>query len=270
MIKVGNSMNFFEHLDKEFAFSKEAFLYAINKLPEAKTIVINIGINNLSHKVGFPNINIRGFKNFIKDIAELVNANSKRRIVIVVSDSLSEIRHHYLQTQNIPSENSGLYSALISLVHNDIVNLFCDAFSQYNLRGIGFSVSSMATDATGELNKTLKTIESIVFSKKKENDVKIQAVKDLLNRKRNVAQVSSFKAKKTAETIRELFKNFPRTVPVVMEDVSRKDNPSEEDDGFAAKIAIAINADVVVSISRKGMLYTVDPAKSINAEPFYP
>jgi len=277
-------MNFFEHLDSEFAYSKEAFLYTINKLPDAKIIVINIGISSLSHNTGL--LNIRSFKNFIKDVVEFVNTNFKRRVVIVVSDSLEELKHQYLQpsrpstnefrthnqvklTQNIPSANSGLYYALISLIHNDVVNLFCHDFSQYNLRGIGFSVSSMATDATGELNKTLKTIESIVFSNTKDNDTKVNAVRDLLNTKKIIVQPANFKAKKTAEAVKELFRNFPKTIPIIMEDVSQKDNYSEEDDGFAAKIAIAIDADVVLSISRKGMLYTVDPDKSTNAKRFY-
>ncbi len=53
-----------------------------------------------------------------------------------------------------------------------------------------------------------------------------------------------------------------------MEDISQKIN-SLDDDGFAARIAIAINADVMISISRKGMLYTVDPLKNDKALPFY-
>ena len=39
-----------------------------------------------------------------------------------------------------------------------------------------------------------------------------------------------------------------------MEDISQRANSLEDDDGFAAKIATAINADAMVSISRKGML----------------
>jgi len=262
-------MNFFEHLDSEFAFSKEAFLYTINKLPDAKIIVINIGINTLSHNTSL--LNIRSFKNFIKDVAELVNANSRRRVVIVVSDTPDEVKHQYLPTQGAPSATSGSYSALISLVHNnDVVNLFCDGFSQYNLRGIGFSVSSMATDAAGELSKTFKTIESIVFSNAKDSDTKIKAVKDLLNTKRNIVQATNFKVKKTAETVKELFRSFPRAIPIMVENVSQQDNYSTEDDGFAAKIAMALNADLIISISRKGMLYTVDPDNNTKkAECFY-
>ncbi|MDR0286393.1 MAG: hypothetical protein LBI03_01600, partial [Clostridiales bacterium] len=228
-------MNFFEHLNKEFAYTKEAFLYAINKLSDANSIVINIGISSLSYNTGF--LNIRNFKNFIKDVSELINANTKRHIVIVVSDSLEKAKQQYLQPDNSglssaldaltqnnntvgvdslekikqqylqPHDNlstsSGLYSALVALAHNDIVNLFYDGFANYNLRVIGFSVSSVGADTTGELNKTLKTIESIVFSGSKTNDVKIRAVRELIKNKKSIAQTSSFNVmtKKTAETL---------------------------------------------------------------------
>ena len=262
-------MNFLEHLDSEFAYSKQAFLYAINRLPESKTIVVNIGITSLSYNTGL--LNIRNFKNFIKDVSELVNANSKRHIIIVVSDSLEKTTRQYLQNDDDLSINSGLYSALVTLAHNDIVNLFCDGFANYNLRAIGFSVSSAGVDATGELNKTLKTIESIIFSKSKNDEVKINALKKVLNDKKSVTQKSNFNimAKRTAETLKGLFRNFPRTVPIILEDTSQKDNGLEEDDGFAAKISMAVNADVVVSVSKKGMLYTTDPSKSDKALPFY-
>ena len=263
-------MDFFEHLNKEFSHSKEAFIHSINKLSDAKTIVINVSIGNFSHNTGI--LNIRSFKNFIRDIAQLVNSNSKRRVVIVVSDSLEETKHQYMQshiTFDNPSIASSLYSALISLVHNDIVNLFYDGFSNYNLRIIGFSVSSMETDVTGELNKKLRTIEGIVNSQSNTDDVKINVIKDLLNSKKNVSRGVTFKARKTAETIKQLFRNFPRIIPIIMEDVSLKENHSEEDDGFAAKIAVAINADAVVSISGKGMLYTIDPIQNTKSLPFY-
>jgi glutamate 5-kinase len=263
-------MNFFDHLVKEFAHSKEAFLHSINRLPETESIVINVGIGILSHKTGL--LNIRSFKNFIRDIAELVNSNSKRRVVIVVSDSLEETKHQYMQPSmgfDNPSAASSLYSALISIVHSDIVNLFYDGFSNYNLRVIGFSVSSTETDITGELNKKLRTIEGIVSTNAKTDDIKISAIRDLLNAKKSAVRGSTFKARKTAETIKQLFRNFPRIIPIIMEDFSQKENPGEEDDGFAAKIALAINADAVVSISGKGMLYTVDPTKSVTAQKFY-
>ncbi|MDR2737287.1 MAG: hypothetical protein LBB49_06955 [Gracilibacteraceae bacterium] len=263
-------MSFFEHLNREFAHSKEAFLYTISQLPNAESIVVNISIGSLSHNTGL--LNIRNFKNFTRDVAELVNSNSRRRVVIVVSDSLEETKHQYLHPSDVsdnPPTNSSLYSALISLVHNDIVNLFHDSFSNYNLRVIGFSVSSMETDVAGELNKRLRTIEGIVASGTKSDDVKLKAIKDLLHAKKSVDRGTTFKAKKTAETIKQLFRNFPRIIPIIMEDVSQKENPCEEDDGFAAKIAMAINADAVVSISGKGMLYTLDPIKSTKAQPFY-
>lgn len=263
-------MNFFEHLDKEFAHSKEAFLYSINRLPDTESIVINVGIGNLTHKTGL--LNIRSFRNFIGDVAELVNSNSKRRVVIVVSNSLEETKHQYMQP-TVGSDNSSaassLYSALVSLVHNDIINLFYDGFSNYNLRVIGFSVSSMETDVTGELNKIMRRIERIVSSTTKEDADKLNAIKGLLNSKKNIARGTTFKARKTAETIKQLFRNFPRIIPIIMEDVSQKENPSEEDDGFAAKIAMEIKADAVISISGKGMLYTIDPTKSTKAQPFY-
>ena len=262
-------MDFFEHLNKEFSHSKEAFLYSISKLPDTETIVINVSMGSLSHDTG--SLNIRSFKNFIRDIAQLVNSNSKRRVVIVVSESLEETKHQYMQpnTNYDSSVAPSFYSALVSLVHNDIVNLFYDSFSNHNLRAIGFSVSSMETDVTGELNKKLRAIEGIVASQSNTNDVKINVLKDFLNSKKDITRGATFKAKKTAEIIRQLFRNFPRIIPIIMEDVSQKENPNEEDDGFAAKIAVAINADAVVSISGKGMLYTVDPTTSTKAQPFY-
>jgi glutamate 5-kinase len=262
-------MNFFEHLDSEFAYSKEAFFYTINRLPESIIVVINIGIGSLSYNTGL--LNIRSFKNFIADISEFVNISSKRRVIIVVSDSIEKTRHLYMKNEDSISANSGLYSALIALTHNDIVNLFCDGFANYNLRAIGFSITAAGADASGELNKMLKTIESVIFSNSKDDEVKIRAVKELLKSKKNIAQTSRYNimVKKTAETLKGLFKHFPRTIPIIMEDISQKENQIEEDDGFAAKIAMAVNADVVVSISRKGMLYTVDPLKNDNALPFY-
>jgi len=262
-------MSFLGHLDKEFAYSKESFLYALNKLPESKTIVINIGINSLSYNTGF--LNIRIFKNFIKDISELVNSSLKRHVVIVISDSLEQAERQYLQAQDSPSANSRLYSALVALAHSDIVNLFYDGFADYNLRAIGFSVSSASADVTGELSKTLRKVEGVVFSETKDDATKLHAVRELVNSRKRMAQSSNLSAtaRRTAETIKGLYRNFPGTVPIIMEDVSQKDNEQEEDEGFAAKIAISLNADVVVSISSRGMLYTVDPSKNKNALPFY-
>jgi len=261
-------MNFFEHLDSEFAYSKEAFLYAISRLPESKTIVINIGISSLSYNTGL--LNIRNFKNFIRDVSELINANAKTRVIIVVSDPLEKTKRQYLQTDDNPSANSGLYSALVTLAHNDIVNIFSDGFADYNLRAIGFSISAAGYDVTGELNKALKKIESIIFSNSKDDKIKVFAVKELLNSKKNSARALNFNvtAKRTAETIKGLFRNFPRTIPIIVEDTSQK-NDRLEDEGFAAKIAVTVNADVVVSISKKGMLYTTDPGKGDCALPFY-
>ena len=262
-------MNFFEHLDSEFAYSKKAFLYAINGLPESKTIVINLGMSSLSYNTGL--LNIRTFKNFISDVSELVNANSKRQVVIVLSDSLEKTKHQYLLGNDNPSTNSGLYSALITLVHRDIVNVFCDGFANFNLRAIGFSISSVGADAAGELNRTLNAIERIISSKTNSDANKIKSVRELLEKKKSITKTANFNvtAKRTAETLNGLFRNFPRTVPILMEDISYKDNQIEEGDVFAAKIAIALNADVMLSISRKGMLYTVDPEKSGRALPFY-
>lgn len=262
-------MDFFEHLNSEFAYSKKAFLYALNGLPESKTIVINIGMSCLSYNTGL--LNIRNFKNFITDVSEMVNASSKRHVVIVISDSLEKTKHQYLQGQDNPSTASGLYSALVTLVHNDIVNIFCDGFANFNLRAIGFSISSVGADATGELNKTLNAIERIASSKSISDENKVNSVKELLDRKKSVAKKANFNvtAKRTAETLNGLFRHFPRTIPIIMEDISYKDNPLEEGDVFAARIAAAVNADVVLSVSKKGMLYTVDPEKSDRALPFY-
>ncbi|MDR0222933.1 MAG: hypothetical protein LBI38_05300 [Oscillospiraceae bacterium] len=262
-------MNFLEHLNKEFACSKEAVLHTINKLPDAKTVVVNVGMGVLSHDTGL--LNIRSFKNFIKDISELVNANLKRRAVIVVSDSLKKTGHRYFRQSDDGGHSAkhSFNSALSALVHNDIVNIFYDGFLNYNIRVIGFSVSSAETDAAGELNKKLRTIKGIASSETKPDDVKLKAIRDLLSDKRDAGRGTAFKAKKTAETIRQLFKNFPRVVPIIMEDVSKDDALCEEDDGFATMIALSVGADALVSISGKGMLYTADPAKTAKALPFY-
>jgi len=282
-------MDFFEHLNSEFAYSKQTFLYAIKKLPESKTIVIDIGMSSLSYNTGL--LNIKYFKNFIKDVSELINANSKRNIIIIVSGSLEETRHKYLDKaltyyesradssdktrqqnfsiNNIPSRNSGFFSALVTLVYNDIVNTFCDGFANYNLRAIGFLISLVGTNSFVEQKKILKNIESIIFSNSKNSEIKISAVKDLLNKNVISAQNLDIKVKKTAETLKGLFRYFSRTIPIVMEDTSQKNNRLEEDGGFAAKIAVAIDADIVISISRKGMLYLTDPGTSDHPQPFY-
>jgi len=262
-------MDFFEHLDSEFAYSKKAFLYALGRLPESKTIVINIGMSSLSYNTGL--LNIRNFKNFITDVSEMVNASSRRHVIIVISDSLEKTKHQYLKNNDNPSITSGLYSALVTLVHNDIVNIFCDGFANFNLRAIGFSISSVGADTTGELSKTLNAIERIISSKSTNDENKIDSVKELLDKKKNVTKKASFNvtAKRTAETLNGLFRHFPRTIPIIMEDISYKDSQLEEGDLFAAKIATAVNADVVLSISKKGMLYTVDPEKSERALPFF-
>ncbi|MCL2061535.1 MAG: hypothetical protein FWH03_02815 [Firmicutes bacterium] len=219
-------MDFLKHLESEFAYSSNAFLQTVKRLPESKTVVVSIGISSLSYDTG--SLNIRKFKNFIRDISEFVNANSKRHIIIVISDSLEKTRYQYLQSDESLASNFGLRSALVTLAHNDIVNLFCDGFANYNLRAVGFSLSSDAAD-TGSFGAA---------------------------------------AKKTADTLKGLFRHFPRTVPIIMEDTSQS-GLSEGSDGFAVKIAISVNADAVVSISKKGMLYTADPASSENALPFY-
>lgn len=274
--------------------SKEAFLYAIKRLPNSKIIVINVGLSSLTYHTGF--FHIRNLRNFIADVSELINSDSEKRIVIVVSDSIKNTRQQYFALQDIKKakkhpnaknpEDSGrfadsiqealntdsrLYSALVSMVHSDIVNLFYDGFSGYNLRTIGFSISSNGVDVVGELKRTLKSIESIAFKSSMGDAEKISAIKNVLHSSKNITQTTGFKAvtQKTAETIKGLFKVYPRTIPIIMEDISQKANLSEDDDGFAAKIAAAMNADVVVSISRKGMLYTVDPLKSGKGLPFY-
>lgn len=286
-------LNFFEYLDKDCAKSKEAFLYSIKKLPSSKIIVINVGLSSLTYDTGF--YNIRNLKNFIADVSELINSDSKKRVVIVVSDSIKNIKQQYFalqgtqkikktrtvinaedsvqpidSIQEVLNTDSSLYSALVSMVNSDIVNLFYDGFSNYNLRAIGFSVSSNGVDIVGGLKKVLKSIESIAFQTSIKDDEKIAAIKKYLSSSKNITQTTSFKAvtQKTTETIKGLFKVYPRTIPIIMEDISQKIN-SLDDDGFAARIAIAINADVMISISRKGMLYTVDPLKNDKALPFY-
>lgn len=273
-------MDFFEHLDKDFAHSKEAFLYAIKRLDESKKIVINIGISSLSYNTGF--LNIRNFKNFIKDVSELINSNSKRHVVVVVSDDFNRIISRYLQPDHAMLKNAsdadsinkktGYNSALIALGHNDIVNLFYDGFLNYNLRVIGFAVSPNGTGDSGELKETLQAIKGIVFSKSKSNDKKINDLTDILLNKRSVQKSSNVKkiARKTSVTLEALFRIDPRTVPIIMEDEYQRDYSVEgDDDGFAAKIAVAIDADVIVSISHKGMLYTADPSKNEKAEKIY-
>lgn len=295
-------LNFFDHLNKEFAYSKEAFLYSINRLPSSRIIVINVGLSSLTYNTGF--FNIRNLKNFISDVAELINSDSKKRIVIVISDSIKNTQQQYYalqdiaknkkQFKNVDSNNliestskktntknyilqeimetdPSLYAAIVSMVHSDIVNLFYDGFSGYNLRTIGFSISSNGVDIVGELKRFLKDIERIAFKSSIKDTDKINAIQSLFHNNRNITQTTGFKvvAKKTAETIKGLFKAYPRTIPIIMEDISQKNNSLEDDDGFAAKIAIATNADVMISISRKGMLYTVDPLENSKALPFY-
>ena len=261
-------MTFLEHLDSEFVFSKQAILFTLNNLPKAKTIVVNIGVGSLVHNTGL--LNIRTFKNFIKDIAELINSRADRNVVIVVSDYLEKSRPKYLHSQDMPSKSSGLYSALATLAHNDFANLFSDGFSEYSLRAIGVSLSAVGHDNTGELNKLLKTLESVAFSQTKDLETKIDTIKSLLNSKRNITKTSYQQArlKKTAEMIRGLFRHFPRTIPIVMEDASEAGQVGDEE--FAARIAVAVNADALVAISKKGMLYTADPGKAGNrTSPFY-
>ena len=173
--------------------------------------------------------------------------------------------------QEIWTTDSSLYAAMVSMVHSDIVNLFYDGFSGYNLRTIGFSISSNGVDIVGELKRFLKDIEKIAFKSSIKDADKIVAIQSLLHESRNVTQTTGFRAvaKKTAETVKGLFKAYPRTIPIIMEDISQRANSLEDDDGFAAKIATAINADAMVSISRKGMLYTVDPLENNKALPFY-
>lgn len=297
-------MNFYDHLNKEFAYSKEAFLYSINRLPSSKIIVINVGFSSLTYNTGL--FNIRNLKNFITDVAELINSDSKKRIVIVISDSIKNTKQQYYALQDmtknkkqqknkneysnklsgfVPQKtntnddsiqeiwttDSSLYAAMVSMVHSDIVNLFYDGFSGYNLRTIGFSISSNGVDIVGELKRFLKDIEKIAFKSSIKDADKIVAIQSLLHESRNVTQTTGFRAvaKKTAETVKGLFKAYPRTIPIIMEDISQRANSLEDDDGFAAKIATAINADAMVSISRKGMLYTVDPLENNKALPFY-
>ena len=254
-------LTFQEHLTQEFAQSKQAILFALGNLPGAKTIVVNIGVNSLVHDTGL--LNIRNFKNFIKDISELINAQQNRHVVIVVSDYLKQAK--YLQNHEMPSKNSGLYSALVALVQNDLANLFSDEFSEYSLRAIGLPIGD--ADNHSEHNKTIKTLETIVFSQAKSSETKIEAIRALLNSKKTASKKSS-SLKKISETIRGLFRHFPRAIPIIMEDPTHTGNLGDEE--FAAGIAIAINADALVAISQKGMLFTTDPGKKKgSAAPFY-
>lgn len=257
-------MTFIEHLDLEFAFSKPAFLFTLNNLPKAKTIVVNIGVNSLVHDTGL--LNIRTFKNFIKDIAELINSRADRNIVIVVSDYIEKSRPKYLQ--DMPSKNSALYSAFVAMVHNDLANLFCDEFSEYSLRAIGVSLSAVGYDNATELNKMFKTLESITFSQSKSNEAKLESIKELLNNKKTTkTSYNQARLKKATEMLRGLFRHFPRTIPIIMEDASTNDLGDEE---FAARVAASISADAIVAISKKGMLYTHDPEKTNHpTTPFY-
>ena len=281
-------LNFFEHLDKEFAKSKEAFLYTIKRLPESKIIVVNVGLSSLMYDTGL--FNIRNLRNFIADIAELINSDSKKRVVIVVSDSIRNTRQQYFALQGMKrgrkdfsdlknskdhesmmetlTADSRVYSALVSVVHSDIVNLFYDGFLNYNLKTIGFSISSNGADVAGELKRVLKSIENIAF-KPIDDNTKVNAIKDIIHSSRNVTQTKGFKVvtQKTSDTIKGLFKAYPRTIPIIMEELP--ENSMSDEDSFAAKIACAINADVMVSVSRKGMLYTVDPLENGKALPFY-
>ena len=281
-------LNFFEHLDREFAKSKEAFLYTIKRLPESKIIVVNVGLSSLMYDTGL--FNIRNLRNFIADIAELINSDSKKRVVIVVSDSIRNTRQQYFALQGMKrgrkdfsdlknskdhesmmetlTADSRVYSALVSVVHSDIVNLFYDGFLNYNLKTIGFSISSNGADVAGELKRVLKSIENIAF-KPIDDNTKVNAIKDIIHSSRNVTQTKGFKVvtQKTSDTIKGLFKAYPRTIPIIMEELP--ENSMSDEDSFAAKIACAINADVMVSVSRKGMLYTVDPLENGKALPFY-
>jgi len=263
-------MTFLEHLDKEFAHSKQAFLFTLGKLPKAKTIVINIGVNSLVHDTGL--LNIRSFKNFVKDVAELVNSHPDRHVVIVVSDYIEKSLPKYLH--DMPSKNSALYAAFVALVHNDLANLFCDGFAEFSFRAIGISAAAGAENAS-ESNKMLKNLESIAFSQTKSAEVKVNAIKDLLNSKKMTDKMpkihleeTTYGIKKTTDTLRGLLRHFPRTIPIVMEDVSAENAHGDEE--FAAKIAAAMNADAFVAISKKGMLFTVDPNKQVRRNrPFY-
>ena len=93
-------MNFLEHLDKEFALSKGAFLYSINRLPEAKVIVLNVGLSSLTYETGF--FNIRSLRNFVADVSELINSDSEKRVVIVVSDSIRNMSRQYSAMEEKP------------------------------------------------------------------------------------------------------------------------------------------------------------------------
>ena len=232
--------------------AKQAFLFALGKLPQAKTIVVNIGVNSLVHDTGL--FNIRTFKNFIKDITELINSRPDRHVVIVISDYLEKSQPKYLT--DMPSKNSGLYSALVTLIQNDLVNLFSDGFSEYSLRAIGLSAENEThTDA----NKLIKNLESIAFSQSKDADAKLAAIKELLNTKKEKAPQPQLR--KIIDTLRGLFRHFPRTIPIVMEDIAHPGQHADEE--FAAQIAVQLNADVLVAISKKGMLFQTDPKRRI-------
>ena len=105
-------MNFFEHLDKEFAQSKDAFLYSINRLPESKIIVVNVGLNCLMYDSGL--VNIRSLKNFIADISELLNSDSKKRVVIVISDSVENTSPQYFSSKLVKKANVSLKCGITS------------------------------------------------------------------------------------------------------------------------------------------------------------
>ena len=250
-------LNFFEHLDREFAKSKEAFLYTIKRLPESKIIVVNVGLSSLMYDTGL--FNIRNLRNFIADIAELINSDSKKRVVIVVSDSIRNTRQQYFALQGMKRGRKD-FDLKNSKEHESFLN--------YNLKTIGFSISSNGADVAGELKRVLKSIENIAF-KPIDDSTKVNAIKDIIHSSRNVTQTKGFKAvtQKTSDTIKGLFKAYPRTIPIIMEELPQ--NSLDDEDSFAAKIACAINADVMVSVSRKGMLYTVDPLENGKALPFY-
>ena len=261
-------MTFSNYLNQEFKLSQTAFLYTLQNLPKAKNIVVNIGLNSLVHDTGL--LNIRSFKNFIKDIAELINSKADRNIVIVVSNYLDGVKTKYLPGKTFPSKESGLYSALIAMVHNDLANLFCDGFGEYSLNAIGVSLSATGQDNASELNKNFKNLESIAFSSSKNSEEKIDAIKALLNSKKTIVKQTyqQNRIRKTADTLKGLFRHFPRTIPIVMEDALLEQELGDEE--FAARIATAINADVLVAVSKKGMLYTTDPKKTnVNQAKFY-
>jgi len=148
------------------------------------------------------------------------------------------------------------------LIHNDLTNLFSDGFAEYSLRAIGVATGS---ENSGEMNKTVKNLERIAFSQTKSTETKVDAIKDLLNSKKNKTP-NQANLRKTTETLRGLFRHFPRTIPIVMEDIAHENDHGDEE--FAARIAVAMNADALVAISKKGMLFTTDPDKR-RGIPFY-